>query len=98
MGYVADARGNVKKGIKILKVSKDVNSAAYSPLNKASVDSGDYPIARGLFQSTAGAPKGAVLDFVMFELSTEGQKIVEREGFFPIGSRDQEENRKKLEK
>lgn len=96
VGYVVDAQSNVKKGIKILKVSKDANSAAYSPLNKASVDSGDYPIARGLFQSTAGVPKGDVLDFIQFELSSEGQKIVEEEGFFPIGSRHQEENRKKL--
>ena len=96
VGYVVDAQGNVKKGIKILKVSKDAYSAAYSPLNKASVDSGDYPIARGLFQSTAGVPKGDVLDFIQFELSSEGQKIVEEEGFFPIGSRHQEENRKKL--
>jgi len=96
VGYVADAQGKVKKGIKILKVSKDANSPAYSPLNKASVDSGDYPIARGLFQSTAGVPKGDVLDFIQFELSPEGQKIVEKEGFFPIGPRYQEENRKKL--
>lgn len=96
VGYVSDAQGKVKKGIKILKVSKDANSEAFSPLNKASVDSGDYPIARGLFQSTAGVPKGDVLDFIQFELSSEGQKIVEEEGFFPIGSRYQEENRKKL--
>jgi phosphate transport system substrate-binding protein len=96
VGYVVDAKGNVKKGIKILKVSKDANSTAYSPLNKASVDSGDYPIARGLYQSTAGVPKGAVLDFLKFELSSEGQKIVEEEGFFPIGSKYQEENTEKL--
>lgn len=96
VGYVADAQGNVKKGIKILKVSKDANSEAFSPLNKAAVDSGEYPIARGLFQSTAGVPKGAVLDFLKFELSPEGQKIVEKEGFFPIGSGQMAENAKKL--
>ncbi len=96
VGYVADSQGNVKKGIKILNVSKDANSEAFSPLNKAAVDSGDYPIARGLFQSTAGVPKGAVLDFLKFELSPEGQKIVVEEGFFPIGSGQMEENAKKL--
>jgi phosphate transport system substrate-binding protein len=96
VGYVADAQGNVKKGIKILEVSKDANSAAYSPLNKAAVDSGDYPIARGLLQSTAGTPKGAVLDFLKFELSPEGQKIVEKEGFFPIGAGQIAENVKRL--
>ncbi len=96
VGYVVDAQGNVKKGIKILKVSRDASSAAYSPLDKAAVDSGDYPIARGLFQSTAGVPKGAVLDFIKFELSPEGQKIVEEEGFFPIGAGQMAENTKKL--
>jgi phosphate transport system substrate-binding protein len=96
VGYVVDAKGNVKKGIKILNVSKDGNSKAYSPLNKAAVDSGDYPIARPLFQSTAGAPNGAILDFIKFEISSEGQKIVEREGFFPIGSSHQVENKKNL--
>jgi phosphate transport system substrate-binding protein len=96
VGYVADSKGNVKKGIKILNVSKDASSAAYSPLNKAAVDSGDYPIARGLFQSTAGVPKGAILDFLKFELSPEGQKIVVEEGFFPIGSGQVAENTKKL--
>jgi len=96
VGYVVDAQGNVKKGIKILKVSKDTDSAAYSPLDKAAIDSGDYPIARGLLQSTAGGPKGAVLDFITFELSPEGQKIVEEEGFFPIGAGQMVENTKKL--
>lgn len=96
VGYVSDAQGKVKKGIKILNVSKDADSAAYSPLNKAAVDSGDYPIARGLLQSTAGIPKGAVLNFIKFELSPEGQKIVEEEGFFPIGAGQMAENEKKL--
>jgi phosphate transport system substrate-binding protein len=96
VGYVVDAQGNVKEGIKILKVSKDASSDAYSPLNKAAVDSRDYPIARGLFQSTAGIPEGAVLDFLKFELSPEGQKIVEDEGFFPIGPGQMAENTKKL--
>ena len=96
VGYVADAQGNVKKGIKILKVSKDANSTAYSPLNKAAVNSGDYPIARGLFQSTAGVPEGVVLDFLKFVLSPEGQNIVEKEGFFLIGADQMAENTEKL--
>jgi phosphate transport system substrate-binding protein len=96
VGYVVDAQGNVKKGIKILKVSKDANSDFFSPLNKAAVDSGDYPIARGLFQSTAGVPKGAVLDFLKFEISPKGQKMVEDEGFFPLGKGQIAENTKKL--
>lgn len=96
VGYVVDAQGNVKKGIKILSVSSDTSSAAFSPLDKAAVDSGDYPIARGLLQSTAGVPTGAVLEFIRFELSPEGQKIVEREGFFPVGAAQMAENEKNM--
>lgn len=96
VGYTLDSEGKVRKTIKILKVAKEAGASAYSPLDKAAVDSGDYPVARALFQSTPGAPQGAVLDFIKFEISSEGQKIVEREGFFPIGSLHQEENKKNL--
>jgi phosphate transport system substrate-binding protein len=96
VGYVVDRSGNPRKGIRILNVSKDPGAAAFSPLNKAAVDSGDYPIARPLFQTTAGTPKGIVLDFIKFEISPEGQKIVEEEGFFPIGSAQLTENQKNL--
>ena len=97
VGYVVEEEGNVRKGIKVLEVSKDSSAPSYSPLDKAAVDAGNYPIARPLFQSTAGTPKGSVLDFVEFEISPEGQKIVQKEGFFTIGSNHQSENQKNLE-
>jgi len=97
VGYVLDSKsGNVRKGVKVLNVAKDASSHAYSPLDKAAVDSGNYPMARPLFQSTNGKPKGAVLDFIRFEIGREGQKIVEREGFFTIGFNHQDENKKNL--
>ena len=55
-----------------------------SPLSSDDVKSGKYPIARPLNQYLNGSPKGAVKDFIKFELSDEGQKVVEAEGFFPI--------------
>lgn len=97
VGYVIDSKSRkVRKGIKILNVSKDADSPAYSPLDKTAVDEGKYPIARPLFQSTNGKPKGAILDFIKFETGPGGQKIVEKEGFFPIGSSHQDENKKNL--
>jgi phosphate transport system substrate-binding protein len=97
VGYVYDQRsGTVRKGLRVLKVAKDGNSAAYSPLDKAAVDTGKYPVARPLFQSTNGKPTGAILDFIKFETGPEGQKIVEREGFFTIGSVHVAENKKNL--
>jgi phosphate transport system substrate-binding protein len=97
VGYVFDQKtGKVKSGLKVLNVSKDANSPAFSPLDKAAVDAGKYPVARPLFQSTNGAPNGFVLDFLKFETSPDGQKIVEKEGFFPIGSSHKSANQKSM--
>lgn len=98
VGYIVDQKsGKVRPGIKVLNVSKTPGGNAFSPLNKAAVDSGDYPIARPLFQTTNGIPKGAVKAFLEYELSPEGQQIVEREGFFPIGASIQAENKKNMQ-
>jgi phosphate transport system substrate-binding protein len=92
VGYVIDSKtGKARSGIKVLNISKDPKSQAYSPLDKANVDSGNYPVARALYQATNGKPTGAVADFLRFEISPAGQKIVEREGFFTIGA-DQRKN------
>lgn len=96
VGYLFDKDGKVRKGIKIVPVAKDAQSKAYSPLDKAAVESGDYPVARPLYQATAGKPSPAVAAFIAFEIGPEGQRIVEREGFFPIGAKHKEENEKNL--
>jgi len=95
VGYVIDKEtGHVSKGLKVLNISKDAKSAAYSPLEKANIDSGKYPVARALYQATNGKPSGGVADFIRFEIGPEGQKIVEREGFFTIGASHKENNEK----
>ncbi len=86
IGYVGIGYAKNAKGIKILSVSSDGNTFV-SPLEKEKVNEGLYPIARPLFQYTAGKPKGAVKKFIEFELSEEGQKIVEEVGFFRIGEK-----------
>lgn len=86
VGYVVDSRTKQpRNNLKILNVAKDANSKAFSPLDKAAVDSGDYPVARPLFQTSSGKPIGVAAEFLKFIFSTVGQKIVEAEGFFPIG-------------
>lgn len=96
VGYLFDKDGKVRKGIKVLNISKDRGGKAFSPLDKAAVDSGDYPVARPLFQATNGKPSAAIADFIRFETGPEGQKIVEREGFFTIGAAHKEQNAKNL--
>jgi phosphate transport system substrate-binding protein len=96
VGYLFDKDGKVRKGIKVLNISKEVGGKAFSPLDKAAVDSGDYPVSRPLFQATNGKPSGSVADFIRFETSDAGQKIVAREGFFTIGPKHKEQNEKNL--
>lgn len=96
VGYVYDEKGQPRKGIKVLKIRQDDNSPAYSPLDKEAVYSAKYPISRPLYQSTNGKPSAAVAQFLRFELSPEGQAIVEREGFFRIGKDLMAQNEKNL--
>jgi len=97
VGYVIDkATGKPMKGLKVLTISRDEKSPAASPMDKDAVDTGKYPIARALWQSTNGKPGPDVAAFLQFELGPEGQKIVEREGFYPIGAKYIEANMKNL--
>jgi len=96
VGYLYDKDGKIRKGLKVLNVAKDAKSQAYSPLDKAAVDSGNYPVARPLYQATIGKPGTAVAAFLAFETGPEGQMIVEREGFFTIGPKHKEQNEKNL--
>ena len=97
VGYVVNEKGEVFSGLKVLKVSHSLDETAYSPLSKKDVEDGLYPIVRPLFQSTIGKPTGLIRKFIEFEIGPEGQKIVSREGFFPIGKKQQELNAKNLE-
>jgi phosphate transport system substrate-binding protein len=94
VGYLYDKDGKVRKGLKILNISKTKDGQAFAPTDKKAVDSGDYPVSRPLFQATNGKPTGLAADFIRFELGPEGQKIVAREGFYTIGAPLQEKNEK----
>ena len=79
LGYIRDV-----EGIKPLKLS---NVGEFvSPLDEEPVKAGKYPLTRPLYQYTNGNPKGEAKSFIEFELSEDGQKIVEEEGFLPVTS------------
>jgi phosphate transport system substrate-binding protein len=94
VGYVSTEEGKLYEGIQALDVAKDDKSTAISPLEAENVKSGKYPIARPLFQYTNGKPTNAVLEFVKFILSPDGQKVVEKMGFYPISGEYIEKNKK----
>lgn len=83
-GYLDE---NVKNGLKVMHVSKDEVSEAYSPLDKENVISGNYPITRPLFQYTNGKPDGKLLEFILYQFSPEGESIIESNGFYPIDAK-----------
>jgi phosphate transport system substrate-binding protein len=75
IGYVG--MGYVKDGSKAVSVD-GVNAT------KETVLSEKYPLSRPLFMYTNGKPKNLVKDYIDFVLSSEGQKLVEEEGFVAL--------------
>jgi phosphate transport system substrate-binding protein len=79
LGYAVEAKGKVK----ILAVKADDAAPAVVP-SEATVISGQYSIARGLYLYTKGKPEGPVKDFIDFCLGPEGQKIAVEIGYVPV--------------
>ncbi len=50
----------------------------------ATVKTGEYKVARGLFSNTKGKAAGLAKKFIDYLLSPEGQKIVSEKGFIPV--------------
>jgi phosphate transport system substrate-binding protein len=84
IGYVGVGYAKEATGIKVLQVASIPSMGYFSPLNAMDVKSGRYPITRPLNQYLNGNPKDTAKDFIIFELSKEGQDIVEKEGFFAV--------------
>jgi phosphate transport system substrate-binding protein len=93
VGYVGVGYAKSALGIKVLEIAAKVGSIAYSPLDIAHVNNGNYPITRPLNQYVEGSLVGDAKDFVAFELSEQGQKIVEEEGFFAVSKEYQDFNK-----
>jgi len=71
------------KGVKFAKVKRDDKSAGFTP-SLATVKSGEYAISRYLFLYLRANPKGDSKAFIDFALSSKGQQIVTRTGYFPV--------------
>ncbi len=84
IGYVGVGYIKNPDGINVVDVAFNANADYKSPLDKQAVEAGTYPIARPLYQYVNGTPSGEAKKFLQFELSSEGQRIVEEEGFYMI--------------
>lgn len=96
VGYVVEKDGSTTSNIKVLNIKAEETSAAAAPTKIENVTSGLYPIVRPLFQYTDGKPTGKLRDFMLFGLSDEGQKIVEKNGYYPVSKKYFAQNEKVL--
>ncbi len=70
---------------KLIAVARDAHSPYVTPSVATGAD-GSYPIARALYMYTAGAPTGAMADYLNWVRGPAGQQIVANLGFVPLPS------------
>ncbi len=80
IGYSGLAYAN--DHVKVVPVSMSGGDPVVPTVDSAG--NGSYPIARPLFMYTAGAPAGAVKEYMDWILSDEGQTILLRKGYAPV--------------
>jgi phosphate transport system substrate-binding protein len=80
LGYVSPAEE------KILALGASPTGPFVLP-SVASATDGSYPLSRPLYMVTAGASAPEIADYLTWITGPEGQAIVSRLGFVPIGSR-----------
>ena len=78
IGYVGI--GYIDQSVK--SISIDNGTSTIDPTVE-NVLSGEYPISRSLYMITRGEPTGLAADFLLFIMSSDGQKMVSDEGFVP---------------
>ncbi len=81
IGY--DGLGYVTPDLKVIAVAPDAASPYILP-SAATVNSGQYPIARDLYMYTAGEPTEHVKEYLDWLFTDAAQAIVEELGFVPI--------------
>lgn len=97
LGYASV--GYQAAGVKTLAIASSEKTPAYQ-ITAENVQSGQYPLTRGLFlmiNQQPGKPFSPVLSqFLKFVLSDYGQSIVATEGYFPIASAQRDAQLKTL--
>jgi phosphate transport system substrate-binding protein len=79
IGYVGLAY--VDETVKAVSIDSD---GTLTEATLENVKAGTYPISRELYMFTQGEPTGLANDYIAFILSSDGQAIVEEEGFVRV--------------
>jgi phosphate transport system substrate-binding protein len=70
------------EGVRALRVAAEGAEPVEPTMENAT--NGRYPISRHLFVYSIGAPEGISRRYIDFILSTEGQRVVEGVGYYPL--------------
>jgi len=97
IGYVGVGYTKDGSGFTVLKIAAKEGAKFETPQDAEAVKSGAYAISRPLNQYFDGAKLSAVKPFIEYELSAEGQKAVEDDGFFAVPAEYQDYNNKSLQ-
>lgn len=92
-GFLMDENGKPNSEIWAMYLYTE-GDRAYSPYERTAVTNGDYPLIRPLYQYFNGTPTGIVKQFLEFELSEEGEKIIQKHGYFNVSSYYESINKK----
>lgn len=96
IGYVGSGYTSSRPGdIKVLLIAKEQGGSYYAPTAE-NVRTGKYPLARPLYQYFLKENTDLVKDFILFQISKEGQKMLTENGFFPISEEQKKRNLKAI--
>jgi phosphate transport system substrate-binding protein len=73
------------KGIRFCAIKPDASTPGILP-NETHILDGTYPVSRNLFFYLRDEPAGATKKLIDFVLSPEGQSIVAKVGYYPVGT------------
>ena len=96
IGYVGRGYVSQNQDVKVVSIATELSAEYINPLEITFANASKYPIVRTLNQFVGGKPEGAIGDFLKFELSDEGQKIIEDMGFLKITEETMRQNNQVL--
>lgn len=83
-GYIAKGTDANNASIKILRITEQAGRPAVSPLDHQAILQHRYFFQRPLYQFIQAGSWNKVQPFIQFELSAEGKRLIQKEGYYII--------------
>lgn len=83
-GYITHGANPQNSSIKILRIAEKSGNNAASPLDEQAIQHHHYYFQRPLYQFIPASSWNKVQSFIQYELSTEGKRLIQKEGYYII--------------